>query len=853
MSKRIKKSNNVRRGKRRLFGGISAALAIVCLVSSVCLSAGAASSDDYSGEIDIKAVSPTDSSNVISVSVSPSDADVISPTDLDDFAISSKQEDVGKNLTVQLTANRENVTWKSSNKKIATVDQDGNVKGIKVGTCIVSAEDEKGNICECKINVKKVCYLTFDDGPNQYTTKILNVLKKHDATATFFVVYNKNYLDVVKKIDDQGSLVAMHTYSHTYKSCYKSYYSYYQGLEMLSAQIKKRIGKEPNIIRFPGGSNNSVSDSLTMRRIISGSGDFGYKVFDWTASSGDASGTPSAAKSIKEVKKTCKDDIEVVLFHDKSFNASALETILPYLKNQGYIFETLDKCPEQYTFKPRYNKTASAKSVAIKGESVSVYQGKTVQLTATMQPSNSTDYIRWSSSDTSVAQVGIDGTVKGIKKGVAEIKATTSSGKTDTCVVKVKVSAKSLSLDKNVHYLKVNEQYALSAQLSPADAEETVKWTTSNRNIAKVDANGKVKAVKRGTVKITATATNGLKSTCTIHVINPTTSVQIKNAGNLYLGKSRNLTAELSRNAYDPITWTSDNPSVVSVSSKGKIVALSQGSATITATSYSGKSDSVKIYVRTKATKVNLDVKSKKVLLNESFTLNFNIVKPANCNDSVKWKVSNSKGLSMTVSADGRSAKIVGKRKGTYTVSVTTGSGKYASCRVTVVTPTQSLKINKTTSSLYVGKKLYLRANPTTKGSNDYVVSWSSSDASVARVNSNGVVTAVSQGTATITATSFSGKQVSCKVVVRSKAKSISLSQKSLTAKKGDVIVLNGSITSPKNCNDTVKWLTSSKSRAVILSSDENSAEIKIVGKGTVYITYKTGGGKYVKCRINCK
>ncbi|MDD6396269.1 MAG: Ig-like domain-containing protein, partial [Firmicutes bacterium] len=752
------------------------------------------------------------------------------------------------------TVNRENVTWKSSNEEIATVDRNGVVKGIKVGECVVSAEDEEGNVSECAINVKKVCYLTFDDGPNAITPNIVDTLVKYGAKATFFAGYKKDYLHYTKYIQDNGSLVGMHTYTHQYGVCYKTMYSYYQGLDTLGKAIKSYIGTTPNIIRFPGGTNNCVSNALTMKRISVGAADMGYKVFDWTGSSGDAvAGYASKSYSIQQVKKTCTQDEEVILFHEKAFNIPALETILPYLTSKGYIFETLDKCPVQYTFKPRYTHTTPSTAVAIKNDSVSVYEDKTVLLSAGMTPSNSTDYIRWSSSDSSVAQVSIDGTVTGIKKGTAVITALTSSGKIDTCVVTVKIPARTVTLSERTYYLETKGNFVLSAELSPSDAEDTVKWTTSNRKIATVDSNGNVTALKCGSVIITATAGSGVKSSCTVYVINPTTSVQIKNAADIYLGKTRRLTAKLSRNAYDPITWTSDNPSIATVSSNGTVTGVSPGRVTITASSHSGKSDSVTIYVRTKANKIGLDTTVKKILIGESFTLNFNIIEPESCNDSIKWKASTGRYSDMNVSEDGRSAEITGINKGTYTVTVSTGSGKYVKCRVTVVMPTESLKINKQTASIYIGKKLYLNAYPATRGSNDYVETWSSSDTSVATVNSKGVVTAVSKGTATITATSFSGKTVSCQVLVRQLAKSISLSQTSLTASKEDVIVLNASITSPENCNDTVKWSTSSKSRAVILKSDENSAEIKVVGKGTVYITVKTGSGKSAKCRIVCK
>lgn len=368
-----------------------------------------------------------------------------SPTDTAPAVVSLSDTSltIGKGITAPLTADGgDNITWRSSDKTIATVDDNGLVRGESVGTCVITARNDRGSEAECRVEVKKTCYLTFDDGPNEHTAAILDVLKEYDVPATFFVV-SSSYLELTKQMQEQGCLVGIHTYSHNYDSCYRSYSSYYYGVELMVRRVEQYTGIRPNVIRFPGGTHNSVSDPLLMQRVLNGAKDLGYRPFDWTATSGDSSkDNASAAFSVKNIKESCTDDVEIVLMHDRGFNAQALQTVIPYLREQGYVFETLDHYPEySYTFPTRYskkNKDIPSTSVGIGMTSATLKVGEKVTLAARMQPSNSTDYIRWESSDPAIADVLPNGTVEGISQGEAEIYAITSSGQTATSRITIR-------------------------------------------------------------------------------------------------------------------------------------------------------------------------------------------------------------------------------------------------------------------------------------------------------------------------------------------------------------------------------------------------------------------------------
>ena len=105
---------------------------------------------------------------------------------------------------------------------------------------------------------KKVAYLTFDDGPSTNTSKILEILRQYNAKATFFVI-GTSKLDMVKQMADEGHCVALHSDSHDYKKIYTSTDAYFADLQAISDKVKNQIGTAPKIIRFPGGSSNTVS------------------------------------------------------------------------------------------------------------------------------------------------------------------------------------------------------------------------------------------------------------------------------------------------------------------------------------------------------------------------------------------------------------------------------------------------------------------------------------------------------------------------------------------------------------------------------------------------------------------
>lgn len=193
----------------------------------------------------------------------------------------------------------------------------------------------------------KICYLTFDDGPSDNTLKILNSLKAGNAKATFFVVGTAK-LSYIKNINAEGHSIGLHTDTHEW-SIYKTEATYFADLISLKGKIKNIIGKEVNIIRFPGGSSNKVSANYNkgiMTRLTKSVLQKGFSYFDWNVDSLDASGNRVAVnKMLDNIKKESKNKKEIcLLMHDtssKNTTVEALPYIISYLRSQGFRFEPL--------------------------------------------------------------------------------------------------------------------------------------------------------------------------------------------------------------------------------------------------------------------------------------------------------------------------------------------------------------------------------------------------------------------------------------------------------------------------------------------------------------------------------
>lgn len=241
----------------------------------------------------------------------------------------------------------------------------GNVNTNRVGTYKITYSITNSNNNEVKKERKVIIldrrniengvgngkiYLTFDDGPSKsITPRLLDILKEENVKATFFVTDKSNALNyLIKREDSEGHVVALHTASHDYKKVYSSSEAYFNDLNQIQNKVKNIIGKDVKIIRFPGGSSNTISRKYQegiMTYLTNEVTNRGYIYFDWSISSGDAGGAKTKTDVYNNVtKKLSKDKTNVVLMHDYENNYKTLEAIrdiIRYGKDNGYTFEVI--------------------------------------------------------------------------------------------------------------------------------------------------------------------------------------------------------------------------------------------------------------------------------------------------------------------------------------------------------------------------------------------------------------------------------------------------------------------------------------------------------------------------------
>ena len=186
---------------------------------------------------------------------------------------------------------------------------------------------------------KKVVYITFDDGPNITTPKILDLLSKYDMKATFFLLENKikSNPDIVKRILSEGHSIGLHGKTHEKKLFYANNSSALKEMNSTRNSLQKLIGYDTNLVRVPYGSKPHLTKNQYMSLI-----DNGYKLWDWNIDSTDthpnASSNSISTHTINEVKNY---KTPIILFHDKQVTVNALPSILEYLQNNSYIGKTI--------------------------------------------------------------------------------------------------------------------------------------------------------------------------------------------------------------------------------------------------------------------------------------------------------------------------------------------------------------------------------------------------------------------------------------------------------------------------------------------------------------------------------
>ena len=494
----------------------------------------------------------------------------------------------------------------------------------------------------------------------------------------------------------------------------------------------------------------------------------------------------------------------------------------------------------------------AVESVTLNKTELALAPGASETLTVTVAPENATDKtVTWSTSNAEIATVA-DGKVTAVKEGEATITAKAGE-KEATCKVTVKtdvIAVASVTLNESELTLEPGLSETLTATVTPENAtDKIVTWSTSNAEIATV-ADGKVTAVKEGEAIITAKA-GEKEATCKVTVKAAVIAVESvtlsKTELTLEPGGSETLTAAvLPENATDKtVIWSTSNAEIATVTD-GKITAVKEGEAIITAKA-GEKEATCKVTVKAAVIAVVSVTLNKTELTLESGvseTLTATVT-PENATDkTVTWSTSNAEIVTV---ADG---KVTAVKEGEAIITAKAGE-KEATCKVTVkaaVIAVESVTLNKTELALAPGASETLTAAVLPENATDKTVTWSTSNSEIATVT-NGKVTAVKEGEATITAKAGE-KEATCKVTVKADViavETVTLDKTEVTLIEGGTEALTATV-APENATDkSITWSTSNAEVATVADG-----KVTAVKEGEAVITAKAGE-KSATCKVIVK
>lgn len=526
------------------------------------------------------------------------------------------------------------ITWKSSNKDVVTVDSEGKVEAVGVGNATITAT-AAGKSDSVKITVnnplKKITVdpatLTLKKG----TSKTLSVkYDPADTTDNKAVTWESSDKSVAT-VDANGKVTA---------------------LKDGSATITAKVGKLTATCALTVQEKKLTGISLdkTALELSKGQSSEALKVIY----------TPADTTDDKTVTWSSADE-KIATVKNGVVTAKATGTTK--------ITATVG------THKAECTVTVNAKLTGIKvtPDKVKVEKGQKANLNVTYLPADTTDEkaVTWKSENESVATVDENGVVTAVAGGKTKVIATAKANNkiTAVCEVKVPIHTESIALNKTeITDLLKGKTEKLEVSFIPSNTEDSreVKWTSSAADIAAVDANGTVKALKEGTATITATTADGKHTaSCTVTVkeihLTDVKLDEMKNPSELFKGEKHQI--KIGLNPIDTTdnviyTFASSDEKVVSVDKNGMVTALKNGKATITITVKTTNTDFEKTLTYDITVEEipleSIEIKGDVTSLEEGKTTKLNVVfNPTNTTDdkTVVWSSSDTKVA--TVDANG--------------------------------------------------------------------------------------------------------------------------------------------------------------------------------------------------------
>lgn len=663
----------------------------------------------------------------IESTITDATVEVILPLESISLTSSASELMVGEtaNLTVKYTpegTNQKGVTYTSSDEKVATVSN-GVVTAVGKGTATITATGANNTTSSVIITVKQpVTGVTLNkttlDLEKDQTEKLVATVLPANADGDKTVTW-KSSNNAVATVSQDGTVTAVGKGSCNITATTEN---------GKTATCKVTVGVPLKSISFKDNVTSKTmnkGEEFTLEVVYNPADTDADKTITWSS-------TDTSVATVEGGKVTAIGGGETEI---KATTVNGLEAIC------------------------KVKVEVPLTSISIKTET-SIQFGQTEKLEVTYNPVDTTadKTIAWESADEAIAKVSTDGTIEGVGVGETTITATASNGQKVTCKVTVlPVELNSISITEQNIILNKGENETLTVTYNPENTTEdkTVTWESSNEDAVTVSEDGVITAVGAGNATITAKV-GDKTATTQVEVKVPLENISL-NETEKELNKGDNLQLTVTYNPEDTtadktVKWTSTDDTVATVDENGKVTALKAGTTYIKA-KVEDKEVSCKIDVVVPLTGIDLNKDVAEIVKGQTEKLTVTLVpEDTTYTGKVEWTSSDD-----TIATVDENGNVRGIKEGTVTITakaVENGNEIIDTAEITVKEiPLNSIAIDIADFDLGIGRtqSLGVVCNPENT-TDDINVEWTSSDNKVATVDENGVVTAIAEGTAVITA-----------------------------------------------------------------------------------------------------
>ncbi len=765
--------------------------------------------------------------------------------------------DAGKNEKLVATvipedATDKKVTWESSNNSVAKVTSDGTVSAVSKGTAKITAKTSNGKTATCDVTVKQpITGITLNKKSLELErgekTKVTATIAPSNADGDKTVKWSSNKTSVAT-VSSDGTITAVAkgnaTITATTSNGKTATCSVTVGVPLKSISFEngvkeKTLNKGENfnlkVIYNPEDTDASktitwLSTDTSVAKVENGkvtAVGIGETTITATSSNGKKAEckvkvvNPLVSISIKDSTSIQYGQTEnlVVTYNpedttdDKTITWESSDKNIAEISADGTIIAK-NVGTATITAKTTTGKTANCvvtvlpvelNSISIKEQNITLNKNENKNLTVTYNPENTTDdkTVTWEVVDTNIVTIDETGKITPVNAGTTTITAKVGD-KTATTTVTVVIPLESISLNETDKKLLKNETLDLSVIYNPEDTtdDKTVEWSSTDEKVAKVE-DGKVTTLASGTTYIKAKV-GDKEASCKVSVIVPLTGIKLnKESVELLKGQTDTLITTFApedTTFVGKASYKSTDESVVTVNEDGKLTAIKEGEATITATVKDGENEfnaTCEITVNEiPLNTITIDKKDFELNVSESEKLNV-IFEPENTTDdkTIEWSSSDES----IVSIDNEGI-VTANAEGTAIITAKVGEKETQITITAKIIPIKALSLEGTTTVANIGDiiDIKLTVNPTNATYADSV-KYTSSNSDVILVKEDGTIIAKGAGKAILTAETQNGIKQQIEIEVKdadeaniTKAvnnKKTNQTKKSLSPKTGDLAI----------------------------------------------------------------